>query len=150
MTGQKPTTDAGAEEPSIGPWVPTAFVHVAFVVVAVGVCLLVLDRRLFRRAATVSDLTFYLLLAGVHLLHLLRGVAALVPWHGRLQVSALRRPFQRFLCVQSVVQPVACGALFTFGGGHGTVRGLSLLSAAVLAVVASVFARTMRKTVARR
>lgn len=145
-----PTAPVGAEEPSIGPCVPTAFVHVAFMAVAAAVCLLVLHLRLFRRAATVSDVSFYLLLGGVHLLHVLRSIAALLPWHGRMQVGALLRPLQRFVYVQVIVQPVAFGALVTFGGAQGTVRGLSLLSAAVLGVLAAFFARAMRKTAARR
>lgn len=149
MIRAMPTTSASAAGPSIGAWVPTAIVHMAFTVVAAGVCLLVLDQRLFRRAATVADVSFYLLLAAVHLLHVLRSVAALLPWHGRMQVAALRRPLQRFVCVQAIVQPVAFSALFTFCGAQGTVRGLSIFSAAVLGVMAVVLARAMRTTVRR-
>lgn len=144
MTRTISPTAVGAEAPSIGRWVPTAIVHAAFMAVAAAVFLLAFDLQLFRRAATVSDVTFYLLLAGVHLMHVLRSIAALLPWHGRTQVSALLNPLRRFLCVQAVVQPVAFGALFLFGAEHGRVQGLSMLSAALLGVMAVVLHSRLR------
>ncbi len=93
------------------------------------------------RTPSATDGVFYLLLAGVHLLHVLGSLARLLPWQGRMQVAAFVRPLQRYVLVQVVGQAVAVGALLTFGGGRGTVPGLSILAAAMLGVVAAVLAR---------
>lgn len=176
-SGGMTTTRARASVPEIGPWVPTATVHLAFLVVAAGLCLLVLAPPFWRavglllavvstvfpnwvprwwlllllglsqywREPSVTDLVFYLLLAGVHLLHVLGGLARLLPWHGRMQVVALARPLQRFAVVQVVTQSVAVGALLAFSGGRGTIPGLSILAAAMLGVVAAVLNRGLRQ-----
>ncbi len=165
-----------ASVPAMGPWVPTATVHLVFLAVAVGLCLLVLDRPFWIgvglllavagtfiphlvakgwvigmlalgqlwREPSATDVSFYLLLAGVHLLHVLGSLAGQIPWHGRMQTGAFVRPLQRFVLVQTVVQAVAVGALLAFGGGRGTVPGLSILSAALLGIVAAVLARALR------
>jgi hypothetical protein len=111
--------------------------------------LLLLGMSQYFRAPSATDGVFYLLLAGVHLLQLLAGLAGMLPWHGRLQLSACVRPLQRYLLVQVVVQPVAAATLLAFGGGLGTVPGLSILTAALVAAVAAVFARGLRRGWAR-
>jgi hypothetical protein len=83
-----------------------------------------------------TDVVYYLLLAGMHLLHVLSSLARLLPWNGRMQVRTLARPLRRYLFVQGIVQPVAAGALIAFGRGSGGITGLSLVSAALLCVVA--------------
>ena len=170
-------TPPPASVPAIGPWVPTATLHVMFFAVAAGMCLLVLAPGFwlgvalilsaavtlvpnwvprwwlllvlalsqFWREPSVTDLAFYLLLAGVHLLHVLGGLARLLPWMGRMQVSALVRPLQRFVLVQAAAQGTAACALLVFGGGPGTVGGLSILAAAVLGVVTAMLARRLRQ-----
>jgi len=177
MQGGMLTTRARASVPAIGQWVPTATVHLAFLVVAAALCLLVLSSPFWRavglllavvvtvfpnwvprwwlllllglsqywREPSVTDLVFYLLLAGVHLLHVLGGLARLLPWHGRMQVVAFVRPLQRFAVVQAVAQSVAVGALLAFSGGRGTIPGLSILAAAMLGVVAAVLNRGLRQ-----
>jgi hypothetical protein len=104
--------------------------------------LLLLGLSQLGRQPSVTDVTFYLLLAGVHLLFVLGGLARLLPWEGRMQVGVLVRPMRRFVVVQAVVQPVAVGALLAFGGGPGTVPGLSIVAAVVLGVVAVVLVRS--------
>jgi hypothetical protein len=104
--------------------------------------LLLLGLSPLGREPSATDVTFYLLLAGVHLLYVLGGLARLVPWEGRMQVGALVQPMRRFVLLQAVVQPVAVGALLVFGGGSGTVPGLSIVAAVVLGVVAVVLARS--------
>jgi hypothetical protein len=168
MKSGMPTSVARASDPSIGPWVPTAIVHLAFLAVAAGLCLLALDSRFWvgaglvialaatfvpqlvspfwlllvlglsqlSRAPSATDLVFYLLLAGIHLLHVLSSFARLLPWNGRIQVVALVRPLKRFVFVQMVSQIVAVGALLTLAGGSGKATGLSILAAAMLGVVA--------------
>lgn len=173
MRSAIPPTVSQASDPSIGPWLPTAAVHLAFLAVAAGLCLLLFDSRFglgvglliaiaatlvprvvsplwlllvlglgqFWRAPSATDVVFYLLLAGVHLLHVLSSFAKLMPWNGRIQLTALIRPLRRFVLVQAVSQIVAVGALLTFDGGGGTASGLSILAAAVLGVLAAVLAR---------
>ena len=168
MRGTRPV----ASVPAIGPWVPTATLHLSFFALAAGLCLHVLVSPFWRviglllaaaitlvprwvptwwlllllalsqlwREPSATDLDFYLLVAGVHLLHVLGGLARLLPWMGRIQVAALVRPAQRFVLVQAVAQPVAVGALLAFSGGPGTVPGLSVLAAGALAVVAAMLA----------
>lgn len=167
--------------PVMGPWVPTATLHLVFLGVAAGLCLLVLKDPFwlgaglllafagtfasnvvpkwcvllllglsqFWREPLVTDVVFYLLLAGVHLLHVIGGLSRQMPWRGRMQRGALVRPFQQFVFVQVVVQAVAVGALLAFGGGRGTVPGLSIFSAAVLGVVAVVLVRGRRHALGR-
>lgn len=165
-----------ASVPAIGPWVPTAALPLAFLGVAVGLCLLVLEAPFWLgvglllavtgtfvpnlvpkgwvilmlglsqlwREPSATDFSFYLLLAGVHLLHVIGGFTRDTPWHGRMQTVAFVRPLQRFVLVQVVVQTVAVGALLAFGGAHGTVTGLSIFAAAVLGIMAAVLARALR------
>ncbi len=95
------------------------------------------------RTPSVTDGVFYLLLAGVHLLHVLIGLAGVLPWHGRMHLAAFVRPLQRYVLVQVCAQAVAVGALLTFSGGRGAVPGLSILAAVVLGVVTLVLARGM-------
>lgn len=88
------------------------------------------------RHPSATDVVYYLLLAAVHLLHVLSGLARLLPWRGRMQVSAFAPPLRRYLLVQAVVQPVAAGALIAFGRGPGGVTGLSIAAALLLCAVA--------------
>jgi hypothetical protein len=172
-----PTTVLRASDPSIGPWVPTAALHLAFLAVAAGLCTLVFDSRLWLgigsliaitatlvphvvspswlllvlglsqlgRTPSASDVVFYLLLAGMHLLHVLSSLARVLPWRGRIQVVALARPVKRFVFVQAGSQAVAVGALLTFAGERGSATGLSILAAALLGVVAVVLALAARR-----
>lgn len=176
MSGGMDAARLRASVPAIGPWVPTATVHLAFLAVAAGLCLLVLEAPFWLggglllavagtfasnviprwcvlsilglsqlwREPSVTDVVFHLLLAGVHLLHVIGSLAGQLPWHGRMQMAAFVRPLQRFLLVQVVVQGIAIGALLVFGGGHGTLPGLSIFAAAVLGVMAVVLARRLR------
>ena len=165
-----------ASVPAMGPWVPTAAMHLVFLAVAAGLCLLVLDTPFWlavglllaitgtfvpnlvhkewvilllglsqlRREPSVSDPTFYLLLAAVHLLHVMCSFALRMPWNGRIQTIAFVRPLQRFVIMQLGVQSVAVGALFAFRSGPGRVPGLSVFAAAFLGIAAAVLARGMR------
>ncbi len=111
--------------------------------------LAVLALSQFWREPMVTDLSFYLLLAGVHLRHVLGGLVRLLPWSGQMQVVAFARPFKRFVYVQAVVQVVAVSALFAFGGGRGAVKGLSIFTAVVLGLVAAGLARVVREEKSR-
>ncbi len=111
--------------------------------------LLVLGLSPLGREPAVSDLAFYALLAGVHLLHVLGSLTRLLPWDGRMQVVALAPSLRRFVVVQAVVQPVGAGALFAFSGRPGTVTWLSIVAAAVLGVTAALLTRALRQIRAR-
>lgn len=100
------------------------------------------------REPSATDPRFYLLLGGIHLLHVLGSLASVLPWHGRMQVVALVRPLRRFVLVQALVQPVAVTALLLFGRERGTVTGLSVLSAVLVGMVAAVLARRMGRDAA--
>ena len=111
--------------------------------------LLVLGVSQLWREPSRTDVSFYVLLAGVHLLHLLGGLARLVPWRGRMQVTAFISPVRRYLLVQLFAQATAVGTLAAFGDAHGTVPGLSIVAAALLGLVALMFARPLPKVAAR-
>lgn len=98
------------------------------------------------REPSATDAAFYLLLAGVHLLHVLDSLARLLPWAGRMQLGALRRPLQRFALIQLVVQVVAVATLLAFGDRPGKLPGLSIVSAMALAVVAAALIRRLRQS----
>lgn len=109
--------------------------------------LLVLGLSQLWRTPSAHDVTFYVLLASVHLLHVLGSYLRLFPRHARLQLVALALPLRRYVLVQAVVQPLAVGVLSAFAGGArgargaGGVPGLSIAAAAALAVVAALLAR---------
>jgi hypothetical protein len=107
--------------------------------------LLVLGLSQLWREPSVSDVAFYVLLAGVHLLHVIGSLAHQLPWHARMQRVAFTRPLRRFVLVQLVMQAVAVGTLFSFGGRRGTLTGLSIVAAAALGLVAAVLARGLRR-----
>ena len=101
------------------------------------------------REPSVIDAAYYVLIAGVHLLHVLGSLTRLLPWDGRMQVVVLAPSHRRFVLVQVVVQPVAFGALFAFGGDSWTITWLSIVAAAVLGIVAAVLFRGLRQSLAR-
>lgn len=177
MSGGNRTTYAREAVPEIGRWVHTATLHIVFLIVAAGLCFLVLPSPLWIaigvslavagtllpnvvptwwlllvlglsqvwRELSATDVVFYLLLAGVHLLHVLGSLVRLLPWDGRMQLVSFVRPLKRFVLIQAAVQVVAVGALVSFGNGPGTVQGLSILAAVVLGLVAAVLARGLRQ-----
>lgn len=106
--------------------------------------LLVLGLSQLWRDSSVTDVVYYVLLAGVHLLHVLSSLARLLPWNGRMQVSTLARPLRRYLFTQVVLQPVAAGTLLAFSRGPGRVTGLSIVAAGMLCVVAVALGRWRR------
>lgn len=109
-----------------------------WVILVLGVCQ-------FWREPSVTDPTFYLLLAGVHLLHIIDSLCRQMPWNARVQTAAFVRPLQRFVSVQLLVQAVAVGALMAFSERRGTVPGLSILSVALLGVVGVVLVRGLQR-----
>ncbi len=174
MTGGVRATSGS--EPMFGSWVPTAVLHLLFLAVAAGLCLLVLPAPFWLAiglalalAGTVApntlptwwlllllgvsqywrdqsaiDIVYYLLLAGLHFLHVLGNFARLVPWSGRLQLAAIVRPLTRFVLVQTVVQPLAFVALIVFGDTRGAIPWLPIVAATAIAFLAAVLYRGRR------
>lgn len=103
--------------------------------------LLMLGLSQLWRNPSATDVVYYLLLAGVHLLHVLSSLARLLPWNGRMQVVTIARLLRRYVVVQAVAQSVAAGALFAFARAHGGVAGLSIVAAGMLCVVAAALGR---------
>ena len=107
----------------------------------------ILSQLLREPAAT--DARLHLLLAGLPLLHLVGSLDSVLPRQGRLQLGALSQPIRRFVLVQALVHPVAAGALFLFDRQRGTMPGLSIVSAALLGVIALLLARPLAPSPAR-
>ena len=87
-----------------------------------------------------QDGHFFLLLAGLHLLHVLGAQALALPWRGRVQLAVLRRPLLRFVAVQVPVQAVAAAALAILaphsdGGAGILLPAVGVAGAAALVVV---------------
>lgn len=98
------------------------------------------------RMPSAFDPTFHLLLAGGHFVHVLGHLVRHLPWRGRMEVAALASPFARFTVIQVMSQLVAMLALQRFGSARGSIPGLSLLAATMLATIALTFSRRIRVT----
>ncbi len=86
------------------------------------------------------------LLAGVHLLHVLPALALGLPWRGWLQPAVFTRPLLRFLAIQIPVQLLAVVALLLLSpNAHGhhplSVAGFALIGAVALACLALLLLR---------
>ena len=110
--------------------------------VSTWLLLLMLGLSQLWRDPLATNVVYYLLLAGVHLLHVLSNLARLLPWNGRMQVGTFARPLRRYVLVQAAVQSVAAGAHLAFGRGTGGVTGLSIVAALLLGVVAVALGRS--------
>lgn len=97
------------------------------------------------RVPSAFDPTFHLLLAGVHLLHVLGSIGRWLPWRGRMELAALAAPLARFAAIQVIAQVVAVFALYPSSGDRSTVPGLSIASAVMLAILALIFVRAIRR-----
>ncbi len=87
------------------------------------------------------DWRLLLLLAGVHLLHLVSALTLGLPWRSWMQPSVFTRPLLRFLAIQIPVQPLAVVTLLLFSpSAHGhrplTVSEFTILGAVALAGLA--------------
>ena len=105
---------------------------------------LVLGVAQLGRQPSPTDPTFYVLLAGVHLLHVLSCLSRLLPLNGRIEIAALAAPFRRFALVQAISQVFAFAALQMLNGTSGTAAGLPIAAAAVLGLIGLILTRGMR------
>jgi heme/copper-type cytochrome/quinol oxidase subunit 3 len=82
--------------------------------------------------ATSSGTGFFVLLAGLHLLHMLGGLSRLVPFTARIELAALAAPFRRYTVIQLFSQGFAFVALRTLSD---TPKGPVLLPIAAAVVL---------------
>ncbi|TQM02867.1 hypothetical protein [Pseudonocardia kunmingensis] len=110
------------------------------------VLLLLLAGTQLRELPSAQDGRFYLLLAGLHLVHVLAAQALALPWRGRVQLAVLRRPLLRFVAVQVPVQATAFAALALLAPGPdgaapfvlpvaGVAGGAALVAVTVVLIV---------------
>jgi hypothetical protein len=107
--------------------------------------ILLLGSSLLWREPSPLNVTFYALLAGVHLLHLLASYALVVPIGGWLQLRAFTASLKRYLIVQVPLQLLTALALFAFSprAGHtlaavpvvGIAAGVALVALTVVLVL---------------
>jgi hypothetical protein len=101
------------------------------------------------RPESAFDGRFFVLLAGLHLLHVLGAQTLVLPWRAWVQVGVLRAPLLRFVVIQVPVQVLAfvvlllvapSGAGNGAGAGTGTASGIGDLGAAgpIAAVIGAV------------
>ena len=83
------------------------------------------------RPATLSW-QLLVLLAGLHLLHLLGMLSLALPWRSWMQPRALRAPLLRFLAIQVPVQLLAVGLMLLLAPNSHGHRPLTAAAAAVL------------------
>jgi hypothetical protein len=86
------------------------------------------------------DGRFFLLLAGLHLLHVIAAQTLALPWRGRVQLAVLRRPLLRFVAIQAPVQAVAVAALTLLaprpdGGASIVLPAVGVAGAGALVVI---------------
>lgn len=111
---------------------PRTMIAWAFILF-VGVSMLWHEQRL--------DWRLFVLLAGVHALHLLASQLLWLPWRSGVQASALRGPLLRFVVVQAATQLAAL--LVLVAAPAGAAPWSAVLVAAALVALALVLARPL-------
>lgn len=80
----------------------------------------------------------------VHLMHVLSALLPVVPWRGRVVLSALRPTLRRLLLGQLVIQPVTLGVMLVQQAGGTAIGGSVLLGAAAVVGIVALFAPSVR------
>lgn len=135
-----------------GPWSLPVAVGVLLALwptpaAVVALVLVIAGAQVLRPLAPVQP-GFFVLLAGVHLLHVLTALARVLPWRARVQLVALARPLGRFALVQAGAQLVALVLLVAVPGPRGGLVGaplpvLGVVGGAVLLVLVLVLVRPL-------
>jgi len=87
------------------------------------------------------DWRLFVLIAGVHALHVLASQLLWLRWRGGIQASALGRPFLRFVLIQAPTQLAALVVLAVAPAGRAP--WFAILGAAALVTLALVLARPL-------
>jgi len=85
--------------------------------------------------------TTMLLVLLVHLIHVLSALLPVVPWRGRVVLTALRPTLRRLLLGQLIAQPVTLGVLLVQRAEGTAIGGAVLLGAAAVLALVVVFLR---------
>lgn len=135
------------------------FFVVALVLVALSVAfpatpsawavMVLLGASVLVRTPSPEDPRIYLLIAGVHLLHLLASYAAVIPPRSWVQLRAFASPLRRFIFIQVPAQLAAGVALYAFsprfdGAPGAVVPVLGAIAAAALVVLTLVLIVPLR------
>lgn len=139
-------------------WVGIAITGIAVVfptTPAAWLLMLMLGISVLSRVPSPADPRIYLLIAGIHLLHLIASYTRVVPVRGWIQVRALVSPLRRYLLVQLPAQAVALLTLAVFApkiGEHrvaipalGIVAGIALVGLALVLIVPMILPATQAK-----
>jgi hypothetical protein len=86
--------------------------------------------------AAALDWSLFVLLAGVHLLHVLAMLTLELPWRGWVQPRALLAPLRRFAVIQVPAQILAVVALLVLAPGQGGHRPLVLAAFSLVGALA--------------
>jgi hypothetical protein len=79
---------------------------------------------------------FLILVAGVHLLHVISMLALELPWRSWVEPAVFRAPLRRFLRIQVPTQLLAVVALLLLAPGHSGHRPLTVAEFSVIGAVA--------------
>ncbi|WP_175988602.1 hypothetical protein [Microbacterium tenebrionis] len=80
----------------------------------------------------------------VHLMHVLSALLPVVPWRGRVVLSALRPTVRRLLLGQLIIQPVTLGVMLVQQADGTVIGGAVLLGAAAVVGIVALFAPSVR------
>ncbi len=80
----------------------------------------------------------------VHLMHVLSALLPVVPWRGRVVLSALRPTVRRLLLGQLIIQPVTLGVMLVQQADGTAIGGAVLLGAAAVVGIVALFAPSVR------
>jgi hypothetical protein len=125
-------------------WLVVAIIIVALSVIfpaspAAWILMLTVGASIFTRAPSPADPRLYVLVAGVHLLHLAASYARVIPPRSWVQLRAFARPMRRYLLVQIPTQLATVIALFAFSprtAGHpAPLPAGAVVAASALAVL---------------
>jgi hypothetical protein len=139
-------------------WIGIAITGVAVVfptTPAAWLLMLMVGISVLPRFPSPADPRIYLLIAGIHLLHLIASYTRVVPVRGWIQLRTFAAPLRRYVLVQLPVQGAAIVALAVFApkiGEHpiaipalGILAGAALIGLAIVLVVPLILPTTGAK-----
>jgi hypothetical protein len=112
--------------------------------------ILVLGVSIFWQTPSPENWRFYIVLAGIHLVHVLAAQALSVPVTAWLQLRVLVRPLRRYVVIQVISQALAVLVLVVTAGAHNiSLPVLGILGAVALIAIALVLVIPLLREKAR-
>lgn len=105
--------------------------------------ILLLGASVFWQLPDPANWRFYLVLAGLHVIHLLGGLLAWIPPTSHVQLAVFAPMARRFLLIQVPVQVLSWLALVIWSGHSGAAPAFGVLAGIALALLAVVLALPM-------